>query len=368
MLCQVNPAQYTAQLNEKVAVLHSLIPQLTALSVFESSPSHYRARTEFSIWHEGADADYIMFDTATKQRVVIKDCPMVLTSINELMPTLLTEITQDPALKLKLFEIDFLATLSGQMMVSLIYRKSIKNDQAWLNSAQKLKEKLNITHLIGRARKEKIVLDEDFVVETLSVDGKLFHYQQIENSFTQPNAGVAQKMLSWARQMAFKIGEASSAPRDLIELYCGNGHFSIALAECFQRVLATEISKTSVHSAQWNIAANNVDNVTVIKMAAEEISAALQGEHFKRLQAVDLTTYDFGTIFVDPPRSGLDDLTRAMVCEFDHILYISCNPETLARDLKTIEETHEMVASALFDQFPYTHHIESGVYLKRKAR
>lgn len=55
-----------------------------------------------------------------------------------------------------------------------------------------------------------------------------------------------------------------------------------------------------------------------------------------------------------------------MVAEYDSILYISCNPETLAFDLESITKTHDIIETALFDQFPYTHHIESGVFLKRK--
>ena len=51
--------------------------------------------------------------------------------------------------------------------------------------------------------------------------------------------------------------------------------------------------------------------------------------------------------------------------EMDHILYISCNPETLAANLQQITKTHRVVKAALFDQFPWTHHIESGVYLER---
>ena len=55
-----------------------------------------------------------------------------------------------------------------------------------------------------------------------------------------------------------------------------------------------------------------------------------------------------------------------MVTEFERIIYISCNPETLAIDLASIQKTHDIVETALFDQFPYTHHIESGVFLKKK--
>jgi len=365
MLCQVFPEKYEQQLADKVTRLNGLLPDVASRlpqSVFASSPEHYRARAEFRIWHEGDESDYIMFNQETKEKVAIKHCPMAIESIAELMPKLMTEIKQKPVLRQRLFQVDFLATLSGQMLVTLIYRKSIAEDQAWLNAANELKQALPITHIIGRARKQKITLDEDFVVEQLEVDGKTFTYQQIENSFTQPNALMAQNMLYWARKVS---GDASG---DLIELYCGNGNFSIALAEHYNRVLATEISRTSVASAQYNIAANKVENVTVIKMAAEEISQALQGQEFFRLKEIDLESYDFQTIFVDPPRSGLDDLTRKMVTEFDRIIYISCNPETLARDLQSIQQTHDILETALFDQFPYTHHIESGVFLKRKGK
>lgn len=365
MLCQVFPEQYQQQLDAKVSRLQTLLPQSAANSpqtVFASAPSHYRARAEFRVWHEGDDTDYIMFNQDTKEKVKIKECPMALESIADLMPQLMLHIVQTPVLREKLFQVDFLATLSGQMLVTLIYRKVIEGDEAWLAAAKELKDKLPITHIIGRARKQKITLDEDFVVETLQVDGKPFIYQQIENSFTQPNAKMAQNMLHWARKMS------AGAEGDLIELYCGNGHFSIALSEFYGRVLATEISKTSVYSAQYNIAANQVDNVTVVKMAAEEISAALAGQReFFRMKDVDLNSYDFQTIFVDPPRSGLDDLTRKMVTEFDRIIYISCNPETLVFDLQSITQTHDIIETALFDQFPYSHHIESGVFLKRKG-
>ena len=362
MLCQVFPHQYQTQLSEKVERLNNLIPSLANLSVFESSPQHYRARAEFRVWHDGDDTDYIMFNQDTKEKVVIKSCPMAIAAIDELMPKLMAEIVKYPELRVKLFQVDFLATLSGDMLVTLIYRKSIADDPAWENLARQLKQSLPITSIIGRARKQKVLLDQDYVIERLQVDGETFQYQQIENSFTQPNAEVAQKMLHWARKVSGQV------EHDLIELYCGNGNFSIALADCYRQVLATEISKTSVQSANFNIELNRVDNLKVVKMAAEEISDAMQGgRDYHRLKDISLDDYDFGTIFVDPPRAGLDDLTRKMVTEFDRIIYISCNPETLARDLQMIEKTHEIVESALFDQFPYTHHIESGVFLKCKG-
>ena len=363
MLCQVFPERYQAQLDEKIARLQNLIPSLSNLTVFPSNPTHYRARTEFRIWHEGERSDYIMFNQETKEKVKIKQCPMASKAIDELMPILMAKITENPVLRQRLFQVDFLSTLSGEMLVTLIYRRSIEDDQKWLEAATQLKASLPITHVMGRARKQKILLDQDYVIEQLQVDDKSFTYQQVENTFTQPNAEVAQKMLHWARKVS---KNSKNTQEDLIELYCGNGHFSIALSEYYRQVLATEISKTSVKSARFNIQANQIDNITVVKMAAEEISQALQGQSFNRLKDIDLTSYQFSTIFVDPPRSGLDNLTRKMVCEFERIIYISCNPETLAYDLATLEKTHRIVESALFDQFPYTHHIETGVWLRKR--
>lgn len=360
MLCQVFPENYQTQLADKVERFQALLPETPNLQVFESPTEHYRARAEFRIWHEDDDTFYIMFDQETKQKVRIDACPMAIEPIANLMQPLMTAIKANPVLRTKLFQVDFLATLSGEMLVTLIYRRQIEGDEEWLAAANELRQQLPITHVIGRARKQKILLDQDFVTETLNVDGKAFRYQQIENSFTQPNPYVAQHMLHWARSVSGK------SDGDLIELYCGNGNFSIALADCYRRVLATEISKTSVASAQINIADNDIDNLQIIKMAAEEVTEAFAGREFFRLKDVDLSAYEFSTIFVDPPRAGLDDLTRKMVCDYERIIYISCNPETLARDLEVLTKTHQIEQTALFDQFPYTHHIESGVFLTRK--
>jgi tRNA (uracil-5-)-methyltransferase len=71
------------------------------------------------------------------------------------------------------------------------------------------------------------------------------------------------------------------------------------------------------------------------------------------------------TLFVDPPRAGLDDTTRALAQRFDQIIYISCNALTLQRDLSELIKTHTIKHFALFDQFAYTKHIECGVILEK---
>ncbi|HKN04517.1 MAG TPA: tRNA (uridine(54)-C5)-methyltransferase TrmA [Buttiauxella sp.] len=357
--------QYDAQLAEKVARLQSMMAPFAAPApeVFRSPVSHYRMRAEFRIWHDEDDLYHIMFDQQTKQRIRVNSFPAASSLINALMPAMLDGVRDIPALRHKLFQIDYLTTVSNQAIVSLLYHRKLGEE--WQQQAEALRDNLRAqgfnVHLIGRATKTKIALDQDFIDERLTVAGKEMIYRQVENSFTQPNAAMNVHMLEWA------LDATQDSKGDLLELYCGNGNFSLALARNFNRVLATEIAKPSVAAAQYNIEANEIDNVQIIRMAAEDFTQAMNGvREFNRLKGIDLKSYQCETIFVDPPRSGLDADTVKMVQAYPRILYISCNPQTLCENLETLCETHNVSRLALFDQFPYTHHMECGVWLTRK--
>lgn len=356
---------YDAQLAEKVVRLQSMMVPFAAPvpEVFRSPVSHYRMRAEFRIWHDEDDLYHIMFDQQTKQRIRVNSFPAASSLINELMPAMLDGVRDIPALRHKLFQIDYLTTLSNEAVVSLLYHRKL--DDEWREHAENLRDSLRArgfnVQLIGRATKTKIELDRDYIDERLPVAGKEMIYRQVENSFTQPNAAMNIQMLEWA------LDATKNSNGDLLELYCGNGNFSLALARNFNRVLATEIAKPSVAAAQYNITANEIDNVQIIRMAAEEFTQAMNGvREFNRLKGIDLKSYRCETIFVDPPRSGLDAETVKMVQAYPQILYISCNPQTLCENLETLSETHQISRLALFDQFPYTHHMECGVWLTRK--
>ncbi len=215
--------------------------------------------------------------------------------------------------------------------------------------------------IIGRSRNQKAVISRDYVTEAFSGGGQTFFQRQPESSFSQPNAMVNQQMLTWAYDCCDGIGG------DLLELYCGNGNFTLPLSRRFHKVLATEISKTSVAAALHNIAVNGCDNITLARLASTELTQALQGVRaFRRLAETDLTSYAFSTVFVDPPRAGLDPATLSLISTFNNILYISCNPVTLCENMTTLSTTHRIQKLALFDQFPYTHHMECGVFLTRR--
>lgn len=356
-----DPADYATQLADKAAHFKQNFAEfaIPEPEVFASAPRHYRMRVEFGVWHDGDKLDFTMSDPdERKQRVFLDTFPPAAEIICQAMPRLRERLAGSPLLRRRLFRVDFLATLSGELMISLIYHRKLDAD--WEAAARELAAEFG-AQIIGRSRGQKVVLERDWLLEEFDFNGRRLKYQQIEGSFTQPNAGVNISMLGWASARAANFGG------NLVELYCGNGNFTIALAPQFVQVLATEVSKTSIQSAQYNLAANGVDNIRFARLSAEEFSAALAGrEQFQRLKDIDLDAFRHGTLFVDPPRAGLDPATVELARDFDRILYISCNQETLRANVASLFDTHRVEAAAVFDQFPYTHHLECGVVLVRR--
>ena len=361
-LSAVKPENYGALLEAKTEAVAALLAPFAppAPEVFASPPTGFRMRAEFRLWHRGDDLDYVMFRRGDpKTPVTIDSFSIGCARIQMLMPSLLEELRGTPALRRKLFQVEFLSTLTGDSLVTLVYHRKL--DDEWEQVAQVIAGRLGVS-IVGRSRRQKIVLDRDWVEETLPIAGRSFHYRQYEQSFTQPNARVNISMIEWA------CARAESLSGDLLELYCGNGNFTLPLAQHFDRVIATEVSKTAIRAARENLERNHISNVAMIRLAAEEVTEALDGvREFRRLGELPrpLSEYRFDSLFVDPPRAGLDRHTVAMAADFPAIIYVSCNPLTLAENLDTLCQTHRIAHFAMFDQFPYTDHMECGVFLLR---
>src|SRR3546814_20320321 len=106
----------------------------------------------------------------------------------------------------------------------------------------------------------------------------------------------------------------------------------------------------------------------LVRLSAEELTQALnEVRPFRRLHGIDLKSYEFGSVFVDPPRAGMDPDTCELTRRFDNILYISCNPETPAANIPQLHDPHPISPFPLFDQFPSTPHLEPGVFLPRRS-
>ncbi|MEO1079123.1 MAG: tRNA (uridine(54)-C5)-methyltransferase TrmA [Pseudomonadota bacterium] len=361
---ETQPEHYAELFDEKCAGFAARFSELGAPPAerFPSPLDSYRVRAEFRMWHNGGELDYVMFDSEDRRTpIAIADFPPALGPIRALMPALRQRLRDAVELRRKLFQVEFLAARSGEVLVTLVYHRPL--DEQWQSEARSLGEDLGIA-LVGRSRGQKQVLGADYIVEQFEVGGRPYRYRQYEQSFVQPNAPVNQQMLQWVWQ------QAGNSTGDLLELYCGNGNFTLPLAERFAWVVATELSKSGTRAARENLDLNGVENVHIIRLSADEVSAALRGEReFRRLKVLPkpLGGFQLHSVFVDPPRAGLDAPTLECVAGFRRVFYISCNPLTLLSNLRDLAPTHRISALAFFDQFPYTPHLECGVVLEARS-
>ncbi|MCT7588189.1 tRNA (uridine(54)-C5)-methyltransferase TrmA [Aliarcobacter butzleri] len=361
--CTLFDKTYEEQLNYKIQREKERFSNFTNIDfdIIKSNESNFRNRAEFRIWWEKGENNkeilsYAMNDFK-KNILKINSCEMVSFHIKELMPKLIDELQNDVELSFKLFAVEFLGSSTKDMLVTLIYHKKL--EESWIQKAKEIEKRLNIK-IIGRSKKQRLVLTNDYINETLNISNQNFFFAYEENGFTQPNTNVNVQMIEWV------LENTKNSSKDLCELYCGGGNFTIPLSTKFRKVLATEISKTSIKSALRNCSLNKIESISFIRMSAEDFVQALNKVRaFNRLKDINLDDYEFDTIFMDPPRSGLDDTTRNLAKDFENIIYISCNPETLHRDLEELTKTHEIEKFALFDQFAFTNHIESGVILRK---
>jgi len=352
--CTLFNLSYDKQLEYKTEKIQEDF-DIQTLDILTSKPSHFRCRAEFKIYHDDSGISYAMNTLEKKGFIKIDNCSIVENSIATIMPKLLKEIEQNEMLKQRLFAVEFLTSKKDQLLITLIYHKKI--DEAWKDEAKKLADSLNID-LIGRSRGVKIVVTKEYIDEILTVLGKKYLYRLYDTGFTQPNTTVNEKMIGWVKE---KIGKNDL---DLLELYCGHGNFTLPLSEQFRYVLATEVSKRSIYTAIENAKVNNITNIEFIRLSSQELTQALNRERkFNRLKGINLEKFSFDTVFVDPPRAGLDSDTLEFIKNFNKIIYISCNPDTLIIDLEKLKGKFEVSNFAVFDQFCYTHHLECGVIL-----
>ena len=399
----VRPHRYEEELREKISKAVAVLlqkrikttPTLLSSSgndgsnnieIFKSKQTNggFRMRAVFGVHLDGPiDARYSMVEvlgTSTlpsgkiykeKKTVLVDSFPMGSDAMRAAMPSVRSLVERDDAnLRRRLFQVEFLTATSGDVVVTMCYHRKL--DEEWVKAAEGMREEMNRMHpelnvsIVGRANRMRKVIGNAFVMENVHLDGTVLKYKQLEGQFAQPNAQIATEMLKFARSCC----ELSSNTNDFLELYCGNGHFTVALSPFFRTCLSTEISKTNIAAARENIEMNGIKNTHVVRLSAEEVVQAIDGERvFTRLKdtQLDLTTLNIKTVLVDPPRAGCGPEVSKMLQRFENIVYISCNVETLAEDMLILSETHDMKRFAVFDQFPYTPHLECGAYLVKKC-
>ena len=142
-----------------------------------------------------------------------------------------------------------------------------------------------------------------------------------------------------------------------LDLYCGIGTIGIFASKYFKKVYGIEIVEQAIEDAKYNAKINNIDNIEFFAGDVEKVLPKI----------IEKDNIKPNTVFVDPPRKGLDKNTIKVLQELEpnKIIYISCNPATLARDLALLEENYETQKLQPVDMFPYTSHIECVAVLQK---
>ena len=174
-----------------------------------------------------------------------------------------------------------------------------------------------------------------------------FNFYVSEKSFFQVNIKTIEKLYDYALS---KVCDSKT----LLDLYSGTGTISILSSSKSKKVIGIEVIPSAVKDANENLKLNNIKNVKFILGKVED-----------NIEKIKKENVDY--LILDPPRSGSDKKSLKNILEINpkKIIYISCNPVTLARDYNSLKDKYYIEDISLFDMFPNTHHIESLMVLER---
>jgi 23S rRNA (uracil1939-C5)-methyltransferase len=173
---------------------------------------------------------------------------------------------------------------------------------------------------------------------TLPLDG--ISYSVSPGGFFQANWGMNQALV---RRIGAILGESAGAR--LLDLYAGAGNFALPLAAKVREVVAVEGEARSIAELRGNVRANALGNVRIVRSSVEAFRP--EGR--------------FDALVLDPPRAGLSEraLSRVREVAAGKIFYVSCNPSTLARDVRSLSNRYDLTLVEMHDFFPNTHHVEA---------
>ena len=171
-------------------------------------------------------------------------------------------------------------------------------------------------------------------------------------SFFQVNPVQVEKLYGKALEFA-----NLDKDENVLDAYCGIGTISLCASKYCKKVTGVEVVKEAIVDAKKNAKLNNIGNTEFLLGDAGEVFEKLTSQGEK-----------YSTVFVDPPRKGLDQkfVDTLLRLQPEKVVYVSCDPETLARDIKLLSEKYEIKAAQPVDMFPMTFHVETVVSLRLK--
>ena len=255
------------------------------------------------------------FKNKTNDIVKIENCPLVDKKINDSISYLN---------KLDLNNIDQITCRIGmdKLMIIISSKKEID-----------IKPIQNIA--------DSIYINDELVYGEKNIYNTIGEYKYIisPNSFFQINNNTCKKLYD-------KIKEETKNSKNVLDLYCGTGSIGIYISEN-KNVLGIEINESAIENANTNKVINKLENISFICGDSGKKSTNL--------------SFNPDTIIVDPPRSGLDSTTIKNLVSMNpnKIIYVSCDPMTLVRDLNELSNYYNINEITPFDMFPQTKHVES---------
>lgn len=299
---------------------------------------NYRSRVQFKVW-EGKIGFY---RRESHDLVDVMECPLAHPLINGILKGL-RQVWPDSIRSVSRVDIN-VSPSEANGIVSLYLKERSNFDFNELFKALNtgLRE---VTGLIIHYRREVRIYGSGCL---FSQEGT-FRFRASEGSFSQVNYRQNMNMKDHVLSLASLKGTER-----VVELYSGGGNFTVPLASRAGMVIGIEASESSVKDGIENARINDIRNATFRKATAENGLQEMQNQKFK-IQNVDL-------VVVDPPRDGCSRKVIEGIASLKpgRIIYVSCNPSTLARDLIRFQSLgYEAVSSKPFDMFPQTFHIES---------
>jgi len=251
---------------------------------------------------------------------------------------LCNEIINDLIKNIKILDIS-----NGEIVIRCNYNDelliSIKNDDEIKN----IKDVIDNYKIVGIIKNDVTIYGENYFID--KINDYLFKVSY--NSFFQINPFICSKLFDF-------IEAETKKSINVLDLYCGVGTLGIVASKNSKSVLGIEIVNNAIIDANLNKMLNNKNNIEFICDDTRNV--------------INKITNTFDTIILDPPRNGVSKnvLNKIINEKIKKVIYVSCNPITLIRDLKILENEYEIIDFKLLDMFPNSEHVESYVVLKNK--
>lgn len=299
---------------------------LTCINKIVPSPKIFNYRNKISL--KIKDNKLGLFEKNSNTQVNINKCLLVNDKINNII----LELN-----KISLNNIDEIIIKNMNETMLIIKGNKINKD---------LLKNINVNNIIIiDNKKEYLIKGKKYIEEKLNN----IKYIVSPESFFQINKEQTINLYN-------KVIEVAEFNKNdtVLDLYCGTGTISLYIASYVKKVYGIEINKVAIDDANKNKKLNNILNVEFICQNANKINININ--------------FNPDIIIVDPPRNGLDNKTKDIIKNLNSkkLIYISCNPLTLARDINYLKNLYNIKSITPFDMFPKTHHVECIALLTRK--